>query len=153
MAERQYTIAQAAIVESRSVAPSAILNVKTLTSPKVRAPPRKTARPFGKFVRRNESILCKRLVLMRYLSDYMFLARLLKPDEIVCFFNPVDCEAKYYLEPIGEPLAALFKPRLFLARNLFLITLNKLKPIYASNRSIPIPTARISSIGIANDTG
>jgi hypothetical protein len=83
----------------------------------------------------------------------MFLAHLLKPDEIVCFFNPVDCEARRYLEPIGEPPGALFKPRLFLARILLLITLNKLKPIYASNRSIPIPTASISSIGIANDTG
>ena len=135
------------------MAPSAILNVNTLTRPKVRAPPTNTAMPFGKFGCRFESILCKRLVPMRYLSRYVFLARLLKPDEIVCFFNPVDCEARCYLEPIGEPLEAWFRPRLFLARNLFLITLNKLKPMYASNRSIPIPTASISSIGIANDTG
>jgi hypothetical protein len=140
-------------VESRRVAPSAILKVNTLTRPKLRLAPTKTASPFGKCVCRFASIRCKILVPMRYLSGYMFLAHLLKPDEIVCFSNPVDYDVRGYYEPIGEPPAALFKPRLFLARNLFLITLNKLKPIYASNRSIPIPTASISSIGIANDTG
>jgi len=93
------------------------------------------------------------LVPKRYLSGYVFLTLLLKPDEIVCSFNPVDCVVRSYLERIGEPPGALFMPVLLLARNLFLITLNKLKPIYASNRSIPIPTASISSIGIANDTG
>ena len=140
-------------MESRSVAPSAILKVKTLTRHRVSAPPRKTDGPLGKFMGRIESIRCNRLEPMGYLSEYVFLARLLKPDGIVGYFNPVDCEVRCYLEPIGEPLEAWFKPRLFFARNLFLITLNKLKPMYASNRSIPIPTASISSIGIAKDTG
>ena len=70
--------------------PSANLKVKTLTRPKLKIAPTKTADPYGKFVLPVENVLC-RLEPKRHLSGHVFLARLLKVDEITCILKPVDC--------------------------------------------------------------